>query len=345
MLRAMAVPFPQHYVGALQELAARLFESRKAGTDLERLAEDLLFGFLDLCVRCGLDRVLVELEQAFAPLAVSDRSAISGHEPLCKQLAAEIATIKLDGGGPRQAKPRQVVDCMVAALGLTVVEEPDRSIALPDDVRREVTSAIASVAEAELAVPKIRDTIIAEAHRRCPDRFHAVFPKIAAQLDERGQQLVKPPKVPLDALQAVQRALTEARTAIAERVARTALDRAAQILARANADAAARLDLPITLRATPRDVAILRACEPQAAATPARLVHSLLDSLTALARITWAVVEQRAQPYGASKTFAVGDLIDHPKFGRGTVVALSMQRIDVEFADGKVTLVHTPPRR
>ena len=47
-----------------------------------------------------------------------------------------------------------------------------------------------------------------------------------------------------------------------------------------------------------------------------------------------------ARPYAASQTFAVGDLVDHPKFGRGTVVAAAAQRIEVEFDDGKHTLVH-----
>jgi len=49
-------------------------------------------------------------------------------------------------------------------------------------------------------------------------------------------------------------------------------------------------------------------------------------------------------PYAASRTFAVGDVIDHPKFGRGTVVSRLAQRIDVEFADGVHTLAHVAPR-
>ena len=71
----------------------------------------------------------------------------------------------------------------------------------------------------------------------------------------------------------------------------------------------------------------------------------MLESLTELLRLTWRAVEQQAVPYGASKTFAVGDLIEHPKFGRGSVVSLSAQRIEVEFADGKHTLVHVPARK
>ncbi len=37
---------------------------------------------------------------------------------------------------------------------------------------------------------------------------------------------------------------------------------------------------------------------------------------------------------------SVGDLIEHPKFGRGAVVSIANQRMEVEFADGKHTLVH-----
>jgi hypothetical protein len=38
-------------------------------------------------------------------------------------------------------------------------------------------------------------------------------------------------------------------------------------------------------------------------------------------------------------------VIEHPKFGRGTIVSMLANRIDVEFGDGKHTLVHVPPRR
>ena len=54
----------------------------------------------------------------------------------------------------------------------------------------------------------------------------------------------------------------------------------------------------------------------------------------------WRAPEQVARPYGASQTFAVGEAIEHVKFGRGSVVAVQPKRIDVEFADGVHTLVH-----
>ena len=340
----MPVEFPNPQVVALQELAERLLDGRSPGGDLERLARDLLHGFFDVCARAGLDRVLVELEQAFPPLDSSERSALADHEIVSAALVAQLGTIKLDDGGPRNAKPRQVADCVVAALGLTAVTEPDRSISLGHDVRSDVIAAMAGVLDVELAVPQIRETIIAEARACCDERFHGAFAKIAAQLDERGLQLVKQPKVPIDALHAVQRALLEARSAVIARVARLAIDRAQEVLGRADADAAARIDLPITLRSTPREVAILCACDPRTSKTPARLVQSLLESLSELARIKWRIPAQPVQPYAASRTFAVGDLIEHPKFGRGTVVSRVAQRIEVEFPDGKHTLAHAAPR-
>jgi hypothetical protein len=228
---------------------------------------------------------------------------------------------------------------------LTLVEEPDRNVVLDDKVRGAVATAIASAVDVELAVPKIRETIIADARTRCGDSFQIPFGKVAAQLDERGLKLIKHPKIPIDAMHAIERALTDARNALVERVARDALDRAKTVLARVDADTASRIDLPITLHATPRDVAILRARDARVAKTPGGVAHSLLDSLTQLARITWRVPEQPVHPYSATRTFAVGDLIEHPKFGRGSVVSCLAQRIDVEFPDGKHTLVHVAPRR
>jgi hypothetical protein len=48
-----------------------------------------------------------------------------------------------------------------------------------------------------------------------------------------------------------------------------------------------------------------------------------------------------AQPYRASARFAVGDTIEHVKFGTGSVVRAGADgKIDVRFADGTRTLVH-----
>jgi hypothetical protein len=341
----MPVDFPGPRIATIQDHAARLYESRKAGTSLASLARDLLLAFFDMCAHAGLDRVLAELAQAFPPLDLTDRSALATHEVVLPAVVAQLEMIDLDGGGPRGAKPRQLVDCVVAALGLTPVDEPDRTITLDDTVRVDVSRALAAVVDVELAAPKLRADIIADARARCDAGYHAAFDRIAAQLDDRGMQLVKQPKVPIDALHAAQHALFEARNAVIARAAGAALDRARDVLARADPDTDARLDQPITLRATPREVAILRACDARVSKTPARVVQSLLDSLTDLLRIAWRAPAQTALPYAASRTFVVGDVIDHPKFGRGKVISSAMKRIDVEFADGTHTLVHVPPSR
>lgn len=341
----MQVDFPRRRIAALQDHAARLHEGRKAGTGLSLLARDLLLAFYDVCTHAGLDRVLAELAPAFPELDVTDRSSLATHEAALQAMLAQLETIDLDGGGPRGAKPRQLADCVVAALGLTPVDEPDRTITLDDAVRVEVSRALAAVVDVEVAAPKLRADIIADARARCDARHHASFDRLAAQLDERGMQLVKQPKVPIDALHASQHALFEARNAVVARAAGAALDRARDVLARTDGDAAARIDQPITLRTTPREVAILRACNAQVSKTPARVSQSLLDSLSDLLRIAWRAPEQTALSYAASATFAVGDVIDHPKFGRGKVIATVLKRIDVEFATGTHTLVHAPPSK
>ncbi|HET7506654.1 MAG TPA: hypothetical protein VFK02_36790 [Kofleriaceae bacterium] len=341
----MLVEFPRQRLAALQDHAARLYESRKSGTNLASLARDLLLALFDVCAHAGLDRVLAELAQTFPPLDPTDRTALATHDVVQPALVAQLETIHLDGGGPRGAKPRQLTECVVAALGLTLVDEPDRTITLDDAVRVEVSRALAVVLDVELAAPKLRGDIIADARVRCDARHHASFDRLAAQLDDRGLALLKHPKIPIDALHAAQHALSEARNAVIARVAGAAFDRARDVLARATPEAAARLDQPISLHATPRDVAILRACDVRVNKTPERVRQSLLDSLADTLRIAWRAPVQTAIPYAASRTFAVGDLIDHPKFGRGKVIASVLKRIDVEFATGTHTLVHAPPSR
>lgn len=341
----MSIDFPGPRVAALQDHATRLYEARRPGTSLATLARDLLLAFFDVCAHSGLDRVLADLALAFPPLDLGDRSALASHEAVLPAMVAQLEAIDLDGGGPRGLKPRQLVDCVVAALGLTLVDEPDRAIALDDAARVDVTRALAAVVDVELAAPKLRADIIADARARCDPRHHAAFDRLAAQLDERGLQLVKQPKVPIDALHATQYALFDARNAVIARVVGAALDRARDVLAAAAPDAGARIDQPITLRMTPREVAILRACDARVSKTPARVLQSVLDSLTDLLPIAWRAPAQPVLPYAASRTFAVGDVIDHPKFGRGKVIATVLKRIDVEFADGTHTLVHAPPSR
>jgi hypothetical protein len=339
----MPIDFPQTRVVTLQELAARIFEKRKPGSDHKSLGRDLMRGFFDVCTSAGLDRVLADLAAANPPLDVSERITLEEHEPLFNALVHQIEIANPDGGGPRNAKAPQLANCLVVALGLAPVEEPDTRITLDGTVRAEVATAIAAALEQELAVPKVRETIVADARRRLDEHHHSSFAKIVANLDDRGVKMVKLPKVPLDAQAAADRALLDARNALIARVGGIAIDRAKAIIGKVSDEAAARIDQPVTLRATPRELAILRASQVHLA--PSNVAASLLDGLTELARIAWRLPEKPVHTYAASKTFNIGDLIEHPKFGRGTVVSMLMQRIDVEFPEGKYTLVHVPPRR
>jgi hypothetical protein len=115
-------------------------------------------------------------------------------------------------------------------------------------------------------------------------------------------------------------------------------------LDRASAEAAARIERPISHRLTPRDVAVRRASELRVT-TPEVILPSLVASLTELAELAWQPPAPSARTYGASETYAAGDLIDHPRFGRGTVQAAAERTIEVEFADGWHTLVHARARR
>ncbi len=318
----MAVDFPQTAVAPLHALATTLIDRRKPGTQLASLARDLMGGFAEVCERAGLDRV-------------TDALGDEDREPA---LIAELEKIHVDGGGPRNQKVKQLADCVIAALGLNVVEEPDRSIVLSDVVRAEIATAMGQVVDPELA--KLKDSIVETARGRVEEAHLGSFNKMVAQLDDRGQKLVKLPKVPLDAQHAIERALSAARLAVMDRVVRTALDRAKAVLERANPDAAARLDAPVSLKVTPREVAVVRAADARVPKTAAAVMASLFDSLRELAQIAFRAEEKPVHAYAASKTFAVGDQIEHPKFGRGAVVSVAGQRMEVEFAEGKHTLVH-----
>ena len=219
-----------------------------------------------------------------------------------------------------------------------MTDEPDRTVTLSDEVRTEVAAAIGRVVAAEMAVPGIRDAILAAGRQRCEEQYQGAFTKLAGQLDDSGMRLLRQPKLPLDAVRAVQQALMDARAAVIARIGSVALDRAKEVIAKVDADAAARIDQPITLRLTPRDVAIRRA--NHAPKVPAAIAASFVESLGELAGLAWRAVEKPVRPYAASQEFAVGDLIEHPKFGRGTVATVAVQRIEVEFPDGPHTLVH-----
>jgi hypothetical protein len=61
----------------------------------------------------------------------------------------------------------------------------------------------------------------------------------------------------------------------------------------------------------------------------------------------WAEVEGKPDesfvPFAMSSRFAKGDLIRHPKFGKGLVLAVEGTRIEVLFQDGKKKLGHAVP--
>ena len=315
-----------------------MLEKRALGCDSETLARDLLFGFYDVCMRSGLDGILSELEQAFAPLEITDGQALAEEPRLREALVGKLADF--DHGGPRNTKPQKLADALIASLGLTLTDAEDRTVTLDDDVRTQVMAALTAPIQTDLAVPRIREAIIAGARTRCEPAHLAAFDKHTAQLDESGMRVTRQLKLPLHAVQAVEHALFESRQAVVERAANVALDRAQQVLAKVAPDAAGRIDQPITHKLTPRDVAIRRANESRVPKVPARIAQSLFESLTELAHLAWRPLEQPVRPYAASQVFAVGDVVEHPKFGRGAVISSAAKRIEVEFESGKATLVH-----
>ncbi len=295
-----------------------MLESRGAGVENGTLARELLAGFYETCIRSGLDGVLTEIEQAFAPLVVADELALADDPRLHGDLTARLGNkAEFDARGPRNAKPKQLADILIAVLALTPSDPPDRAVTLSNELRGEVVKALASVIDVQLGVPQIRESIITAARGQCEEHYHKSFDKIVAQLDERGMRAPQPLKIPL-----------------------AAIDRAKQVLAKAEPEAAERFDQPITHKLTPRQVAVQRVTDARAPKSPEPVVQSLLQTLTELSDLSWQIREEPAQPYSVSTTYAVGDVIDHPKFGRGTVKAIAIQRVDVQFADGVMTLVH-----
>src|SRR4051794_18745869 len=111
--------FPSSQLPRIHDIATRLLDSRKPNTPSDSFARELLVRFEDVCTLAGLDRVLSEL-----PADLYDDPAVRA------ALVAQLEAADLDGGGPRAARPGKVASCVVAALGLTPVDEPDRSIPL-----------------------------------------------------------------------------------------------------------------------------------------------------------------------------------------------------------------------
>ncbi|MCW5801988.1 MAG: hypothetical protein KIT31_06335 [Deltaproteobacteria bacterium] len=337
------VDFPRPRLAALQEIAARLLDSR-APDDDTAFARELLSGFHDVCMRYGLDGTLAALDQAYPPIDIDDRGALAESYQLRTNLVARLGNkAELDRGGPRAQIPVKAAECVVNALGLTLVEPPaDRGISLGDDVRNEVVAAIASVIDEEIAAPRHRARVIAIARSLIAPGHEDAFERLANELDERGMKLVKQPKVPIVAVQAAQRAFFDARVQVVETAGKSAIDRALPALARASEEAAARIDRPVTHRLTPRQVAIARAADVRIPRVPAMITQTLLEGLAELADLAFKAPERIARKYAASQTFAVGELIEHPKFGIGTVATSGNKRIEVDFPDGRVTLVQAP---
>lgn len=331
--------FPRRQLPALHELAARVLERRGDAARRQTLAYDLLDGFFDVCMRAGLDGMIGELERARS-LAIPDGSALAEDPRLRSDLAARLGDrTAFDPRGPRAVRPRQLADCLLAALGLTVADTPARTIELGDDVRQAVAAGIASVVSVALAGPCLRAAIVAMAREHCDPRYAEAFEQIAPLLDER-LSVPRQLKLPIDAAQAVQQRIADARTAVLARTANAAIDRAKQAVAVVNAEAAARIDRPITARLTPREVAAQRACDPRLPSVSEAFSRTLLEAFTELLDVSWGPPVATARPYRASETYSLGDHIDHPKFGRGVIQAATAQRIDVEFPDGWHTLIH-----
>jgi len=139
----------------LLDVAAKLIDSRKPRTEHVVVAHELLAAFHDTCLRAGLDGVLAALEQEFPGVDASEPTAFFDG-PLTPALTAQLATFDLDDGSPRSAKPVKLVDSVVTALHLTVVDDAPAVSTLDGSVRTAVAAAIAKVIETELAAPSAR---------------------------------------------------------------------------------------------------------------------------------------------------------------------------------------------
>jgi hypothetical protein len=325
--------FPRRHLSSLHELAAQVLARRGVDGAPAAIARDLLAGFYDVCMGAGLDGVLHQL-------GAEDVAGLTEDERLTTELATVLRDrARFDPGGPRSALPTQLAACLIATLGLELQDPVAATTSLDDDIRRDTLAALAAVVEPALAAAQLRPAIIADARARCAPEHQKAFDKMAAQLDERGLRFPAQPKVPLSVVHEAQRALLEARTGIVERAANAALDRAKAVLERADADLAARIEQPISHRLTPREVAVRRA-GALAIPSPENVATALLTGLTDVLGVVWESPAVAVRAYGVSQTFAVGEVIEHPKFGRGTVTSVSTKNVEVEFPDGAVTLVH-----
>lgn len=338
--RRHMIRFPRRHLPSLLALAAQVLERHGGGGAPATLSRELLAGFFDVCARTGQDGVLVEVAQAFAPLDMADASGLREHAKLNGALTAMISDrARFAPGGPRNAMPAKLTDCLIAALTLELADVPARSVTLSDAVQRETAAALASVVDAELGAGQLRAVVAADGRSRVDQQYHSAFDRMAAQLDARSARIPAQPKVPLHVVQAVQLAVLAARTALLEKVANGAIDRAKAVLERGSPETAARIDQPVSHVLTPRDLAVRRVTELQIPA-PDQVTRVLLTSLSETLELVWTAPTAVARPYGVSHTYAVGELIEHPTFGLGTVKVVTVKNVEVEFSDGPHTLVH-----
>jgi len=59
-----------------------------------------------------------------------------------------------------------------------------------------------------------------------------------------------------------------------------------------------------------------------------------------LSHLAWQPLEKPVRPYAASQSFAVGDLVEHPKVRSRLGDGLGRAADRGRFADGRHTLVH-----
>lgn len=320
------IAFPRTRLASLTDLAAAVLERRGAAADNVTLARDALSGFADVCTRAGLDSVLTQVDVDDALL----------HEDLVARLGDKA---QFDPRGPRNAKPKQLADCLVAVLQLEPVDPPERNLTLTAELRGEVVKALASVIDVELQPDKLRDTIIASGRAACDEAHLKSFDRSASKLDDK-LRVPQHLKIPLDGVQAVQRALSDARTKVVRAAVGAALDRAKATIAEHSREAAERFDAPVSHELTPRDIVVRRVLDPHSPRATDAVVQIIFETLSESAALVWPAPTVVAVPYAVSRTFLVGEVIEHPKFGRGTVKATAIQRMDVEFAEGTHTLVH-----
>jgi len=103
----------------LQELASRVLDIRPVGSDRETFCSGPAHRFFDVCMRSGLDRVLVEIRGGVLALDPQTGSARD-----IRSVAGARRQANLDDGGPEMRKPRQMGRRARREPSLTLTDEP-----------------------------------------------------------------------------------------------------------------------------------------------------------------------------------------------------------------------------